>query len=72
VPTIASLAPAYGLVKPWLVELSNDGMLVAIAALGLGTSLGAIASLGWRHVLTVCATTAVILAVVSLSLMGMR
>jgi uncharacterized integral membrane protein (TIGR00698 family) len=42
-------------------EASRWGLLVAIAALGLGTSVAAIARVGWRHVATVCATTIVIL-----------
>jgi uncharacterized membrane protein YadS len=43
--------------------------LIAIAALGLGTSLPAIAALGWRHVATVTGTTIVILAVVTAGLL---
>ena len=44
------------------------GTLTAISALGLGTSLTAIAPLGWRHVATVTGTTLVILAVVTVGL----
>jgi uncharacterized integral membrane protein (TIGR00698 family) len=58
-----ALAPLYGPVKGALVEASTWGLLIAIGALGLGTSLTAIAKLGWRHVATVTATTAVILIV---------
>ena len=43
-----------------------------IGALGLGTSLPAIAALGWRHVATVMGTTAVILVVVTAGLMMLR
>jgi uncharacterized integral membrane protein (TIGR00698 family) len=55
--------PLYGPVKRMLVEASTWGLLIAIGALGLGTSLTAIAKLGWRHVATVTATTVVILIV---------
>ena len=42
------------------------GLLIAISGLGLGTSLIAIAALGWCHVsATVIATTLVILGVVT-------
>jgi uncharacterized membrane protein YadS len=43
-------------------------LLIAIAALGLGTSLNAIIALGWRHVATVTGTTFVILLVVTAAL----
>ena len=41
-------------------------MLIAISALGLNTSLRAIAGLGWRHIVTVLFTSAIIF-IVSLS-----
>ena len=50
-------------VKAVLVEASTDGLLIAIGALGLGTSVSAIGMLGWRHIATVGATTLVILVV---------
>jgi uncharacterized integral membrane protein (TIGR00698 family) len=59
VPT--ALMPIYAPVKAMLVEVSTWGLLIAIAALGLGTSLASIASLGWRHIATVTCTTLVIL-----------
>jgi uncharacterized integral membrane protein (TIGR00698 family) len=71
VPTIADVAPAYAQIKATLIEASTWGLMIAIAALGLGTSLPAIAALGWRHVATVLGTTAVILAVVTAGLMAM-
>jgi uncharacterized membrane protein YadS len=55
-----------------LVELSTWGLLIAIAALGLGTSIGAIRALGWRHMATVSATTIVILALATGGLMILR
>jgi uncharacterized membrane protein YadS len=47
-------------------------LLIAIAALGLSTSLGAVAALGWRHVVTVSGTTLVILFVVTAGLVLVR
>lgn len=64
VPAVPALAAPYAAVKPWLVQLSNAGLLIAIAALGLGTSITAILSIGWRHVAVFFGTTAVILAIV--------
>jgi len=71
-PSIDAVAPLYAEVKISLVEVSTGGLLVAIAALGLGTSLAAIGTLGWRHIATVGATTLVILAVVTAGLALMR
>jgi uncharacterized membrane protein YadS len=48
-----------------LVEASTWGLLLAIGALGLGTSLAAIVALGWRHVATVVGCMAVIFAMVT-------
>ena len=67
-PSWSAAAPLYAAVKGVLVEASTDGLLIAIGALGLGTSLGAIGNLGWRHIATVGATTLVILAVVTAGL----
>jgi uncharacterized integral membrane protein (TIGR00698 family) len=68
----ADLFPALALmlawIKPPLIEASTWGLLIAISALGLGTSLTGIAALGWRHVATVAGTTLVILAVVTAGL----
>ncbi|QCI66639.1 YeiH family protein [Phreatobacter stygius] len=64
VPTIPALVSPYALVKGWLVALSNAGLLIAIAALGLGTSITAILSIGWRHVAVFFGTTLVILGIV--------
>jgi len=62
-PSVGAVAPLYAKVKAVLVEASTDGLLVAIGALGLGTSVSAIGMLGWRHMATVGATTLVILIV---------
>jgi len=68
-PAVSSV---YGPAKAVLVEASSWGLLIAIGALGLGTSLTAMAKLGWRHVATVTATTLVVLivAVAGLVLIG--
>ncbi len=55
----------YQPVKAVLVEASTWGLLIAIGALGLGTSVAAIAALGWRHIATVVGTTLVILIVIT-------
>jgi len=66
---IPAVAPAYALIKVPVIEASTWGLLIAISALGLGTSLSAIAALGWRHVATVTGTTVVILVVATAGLM---
>jgi uncharacterized integral membrane protein (TIGR00698 family) len=62
-PYVPGLAPVYGPVKTVLAETATWGLLIAIGALGLGTSMAAIAQLGYRHVMTVTGTTLVILVV---------
>lgn len=57
----AGLVPAQ--VRTVAVWLSGWGLLVAIAALGLGTSIGALLRVGWRTIAVVCGTTTVILVV---------
>jgi len=69
---LPAVTPAFALVKAPLIEASTWGLLIAISALGLGTSLTAIAALGWRHVATVMGTTIVILAVVTAGLIVLR
>jgi uncharacterized integral membrane protein (TIGR00698 family) len=66
------IAPLYAGVKRWLVEASTDGLLIAISALGLGTSLSSVTKLGLRHMVTVVATTVVILVVVAAALVVLR
>jgi uncharacterized integral membrane protein (TIGR00698 family) len=72
VPFISPLAPLYAPIKNVLVEASNWGLLLAIGALGLGTSVKTIVGLGWRHITTVMGSTAVILVIVTGGLMLMR
>jgi uncharacterized integral membrane protein (TIGR00698 family) len=55
-----SLSLAFVPVKQVLVEASTWGLLIAIGALGLDTSVTTIIALGWRHVTTVVASTMVI------------
>jgi uncharacterized integral membrane protein (TIGR00698 family) len=64
-----AFAPVFAQIKAPLIEISTWGLLIAISALGLGTSLTAIAALGWRHVATVIGTTLVILVVVTAGLL---
>jgi uncharacterized integral membrane protein (TIGR00698 family) len=71
-PSLPALAPVYAPIKAALGQFSTWGLLVAIAALGLGTSVTAISALGWRHAVTVVGTTAVILAVVTGGLAVLR
>ena len=66
---VPGLAPVYGPVKSALVTASNWGLLLAIAALGLGTSLTAILRIGWRHIAVFTGTTLVILGVVTAGLL---
>ena len=71
-PSFAAVAPLYGKVKTVLIEASTDGLLIAIGALGLGTSLTAIGALGWRHLVTVGTTTVVILVAATGGLLLLR
>jgi uncharacterized integral membrane protein (TIGR00698 family) len=57
-------AGAYAMLKAAAAFVANWGMLIAIAALGLGTSVTAITRLGWRHVAIIAGATLVILALV--------
>jgi uncharacterized integral membrane protein (TIGR00698 family) len=65
VPFVPALQPVYAPVKSVLVDISTWGLLLAIGALGLGTSVKTIAGLGWRHITTVVGATAVIFTVVT-------
>ncbi len=63
-PAVPVLGPAYAALKPWLVQASSLGLLLAIAALGLGTSLRAVLAIGWRHAGVFAGATLAILLVV--------
>jgi len=67
-----AVTPIFAHVKAPLIEAATWGLLIAISALGLGTSVTAIAALGWRHVATVIGTTLVILAVATAGLVMLR
>ncbi len=55
------LSGVYGPVKEVLSEVSRWGLLIAIAALGLGTSVTQLLTIGWRHVAIFCGAGLVIL-----------
>ena len=69
---VPGVAPVYGPARTFLIDLSNWGLLIAISALGLGTSLRSIAVLGWSHVATVTGTTIVLLCVATAGLLVLR
>jgi uncharacterized integral membrane protein (TIGR00698 family) len=71
-PALPALSGVYAPVKDAAVLASTWGLLTAIAALGLGTSLAAIMALGWRHIATVSGTTLVILIVATAGLFVLR
>jgi uncharacterized membrane protein YadS len=58
--------------KSVLVEVSTWGLLLAIGALGLGTSVKTIIGLGWRHITTVLGASAVIFVAVTGGLLLMK
>jgi uncharacterized integral membrane protein (TIGR00698 family) len=64
VPAIAGAAEIYAPIKNVLSEASRWGLLIAISALGLGTSIRAMLATGWRHVAVFMGATVVIFAVV--------
>jgi uncharacterized membrane protein YadS len=64
------LSPFYEPIKAMLGEASNWGLLIAISALGLGTTFGSLSTLGWRHLATLLATTLTILVVVGLGVLA--
>ena len=68
-PAIASL---YLPIKSVLNEASRWGLLLSIAALGLGTSVSAILAVGWRHFAVFIGATLVILITVTLGMMALR
>ncbi len=69
--TQPALAEFYQPIRSGLLEASRWGLLIAIAALGLGTSMAAMARLGWRHLALVTGTSLVILAVVTGGLLAL-
>jgi uncharacterized integral membrane protein (TIGR00698 family) len=72
VPGIPALADIYAPVKAILGEASRWGLLIAIGALGLGTSMAAVLQIGWRHVAVFTGTTLVILVVATAGIVVLR
>ena len=70
--SLPAAADVYQPAKAALGQISTWGLLIAIGALGLGTSISAIRTLGWRHVATVTGTTIVILVIVTAGLLVLR
>jgi len=64
-----ALAGAYAPLRDLAVEASNAGLLVAMAALGLGTSLRALFSVGFGHVAVFSGAT---LAILFIGIAGVR
>lgn len=60
-----SLGIVPGPIKAALLEFSRWGLLIAIAALGVNTSLKAMVDLGWRHIAVVSIVTLILLVVVA-------
>ena len=71
-PQAPSLLPVYLPIKKALAEASTWGLLLAIGALGLGTSVKTIIALGWRHIANALGATAVIFVVITGGLLLMR
>jgi uncharacterized integral membrane protein (TIGR00698 family) len=72
VPLVPELLPVYAPVKAVLGQVSTWGLLLAIAALGLGTSLTAILATGWRHATVFLGATLAILVIVTAGLFLLR
>lgn len=62
-------AAVYSPIKSFLLNLSMWGLLMAISALGLGTSIGSIIRLGWRRTVSIVGTSMVILFLVTASIL---
>lgn len=65
---ITAIAHEYQFIKSLVVALSTWGLLLAIAAIGLNTSIKALAYLGWRHIANLVGSSAVILFIVTVGL----
>lgn len=63
IPLAPELMPIYAPIKAALGQVSTWGLLIAISALGLGTSVGAVLAIGWRHAAVFCGAGLVILLV---------
>lgn len=65
VPLLPGLAPVYAPLRQVMILASTWGLLIAIAALGLGTSLASLLRIGWRHIAVFTGSTLVILVLVT-------
>lgn len=63
------LLPVYAPIKTTMIQLSSWGLLIAIAALGLGTSLSSLLRIGWRHIAVFTGTTCILLVFVTTGLL---
>lgn len=63
-----AVAPVFEPIKSVLISFSTWGLLLAIAALGLNTSLRSVTSLGWRHIATLVGSAAFIFVFVAVGL----
>ena len=64
-PCRPAFFPLYAPIKATMIQASAWGLLVAIAALGLGTSLSSLMRIGWRHIAVFTGSTLVILSLVT-------
>jgi uncharacterized integral membrane protein (TIGR00698 family) len=67
-----SLSPVYLPLKGILNDVSRWGLLLSIAALGLGTSMSAVLAVGWRHAAVFMGATLVILVIATGGLLLLR
>ncbi len=64
-PVAGAVGAVWAPARAALVELSSLGLLVAIAALGLGTSARALLGVGWRHLAVFAGASFVLLGIVA-------
>ncbi|MBS0238682.1 MAG: putative sulfate exporter family transporter [Proteobacteria bacterium] len=70
--SVPAIAESYHVVKSLTVGLSTWGLLLAISAIGLNTSMKAIANLGWRHIVNLLGTTLAIATLMTVGLLYIR
>lgn len=68
----APYTASYEVVRDVLIGLSSAGLLLAIGALGLSTSVAAMVSLGWRHIVAMTFSTLVIFVMMLAGLAAWR
>jgi uncharacterized membrane protein YadS len=72
IPLMPQILPIYIPIKAICIELSKWALLFAIGALGLSTSISAIARLGWRHIATMTCTTILLVVFATAGLVSLR